>query len=138
MQWGLRRRCVAAVTIAAAMLACAPTHAGIPPAPQDQPSASQADVFVTDLNKPAALHLGQTLGVRPPGAATEWQVDYDEDALRMLTPSGNVKAPGDKGWVWRATKAGRAEIVLTSKVRCATPPCPPNVMRFVIIVEIAP
>ena len=102
-----------------------------------QPSAVRADVVVTDLTRPVAVVVGQTLGIQPPSAGDgTWQVDFDEDALKMLTPADKVSAPGERGWVWRALAPAHAEIVLTYRVPCPAPPCAGNPPRLTVAVDI--
>ena len=132
---------MSAVALAVALsvatsLACAHAVAAGSQSGQGEPSAATADVQVKNVNDLVVLRLGQTVGLRPPMANAKWQVDYDEDALRLVTPAEKAGEPGDRGWVWKSAKAGKSEIVLTSKVPCSTPGCTPNVARFTIQVEI--
>ena len=100
--------------------------------------ALKADVRVTTFDAPVAVRVGQTLGIRPPVADADWQVDYDNEALRLVTPEADLANPGAAGWVWRAVKAGDAEVVLTSRARCAPMPCTPAVTRFTVRLDVRP
>jgi len=116
--------------------ACAPTLAQ---APETSLDAAKADVRVTTFDTPATIRVGQTLGIAPPTANNvEWQVDYDVAALRLLTPPAELANPAARGWVWRATRAGESEVVLTSRTRCREQPCQPTVMRFTARLNIQP
>jgi len=84
------------------------------------------------------LTVGQTLGVQPPLDQRTWQLDYNHDALRLLTPANEETKPGARGWVWKTAQAGDFEIQLTSDAPCGTPPCPPNVARYTFSVSIKP
>jgi hypothetical protein len=105
-----------------------------------QPSAAKADVVVTDMASPhpVSAAVGQTIGIVWPGGANVWQVDFPPDELTLLTPPNKVSAPGPQGWVWRAVKAGDAEIVLTARVPCPSPPCEENPARYTVTMRIRP
>jgi len=96
------------------------------------------DVRVTDFNVPVVVSVGQTIGIQPPMAGVDWQVDYDVGSLTLVTPAGELASPGPRGWVWRATRSAESDLVLTSVPRCPMPPCPPNVIRFTLKVEVKP
>jgi hypothetical protein len=87
-----------------------------------------------------SMTVGQTLGIpsNMGGAGVTWQVDYDEDRLKLLTPRDQVSRPGTRGWVWRATAPGLVEINLTSRAPCPNPPCESNPARVTYTVEIKP
>ena len=87
---------------------------------------------------PTLIRVGQTLGVQPPTTNVEWQLDFDPEALRLLTPAADLPNPDVRGWVWRALKAGESEVTLTSRTRCREQPCAPNVMRFTVRLDIKP
>ena len=93
---------------------------------------------VTDFNTPVVVRVGQTLAVKPPTPNVDWQVDYDAESLRLVTPEADVATPGRRGWVWRAARVGESELVLTSRTRCSTPSCEPSVMRFTVRFDIKP
>jgi len=83
------------------------------------------------------MAVGQTIGVRAPGGKDViWQVTYDEDRLTPLTPKDRMAQPGDHGWVWRAKAPGSAEITITGRAPCATPPCESNPPRLTYTVQI--
>ena len=104
----------------------------------DGPTADQADVRVTSLRAPVVVRVGQTLGLHTPRSGVQWQVSYDTESLRLLTPVDELAAPGPRGWVWRGIKVGQSELVLTSRAKCDAPPCPPNVMEITLQVDVKP
>jgi hypothetical protein len=143
--------CVRPVVVLAALLVssggCAPrvpaagagnTAAGpvSPGAPTQGPSAQTADVRVAQLSGEVSARVGQSIGVTAPGGA--WQVDFDAELLQLLTPVEDLATPGSRGWVWRARKPGRADIVFTSRPRCDQPPCPPSAAQFTLSVTVSP
>jgi hypothetical protein len=115
--------------------ACASAPSQIP---LDQVTAATADVRVTAFNATVVVRVGQTLGVQPPAQNGEWQVDYDAESLRLVTPEAELTTPGVRGWVWQAVKAGESDLVVTSRVKCAVPPCAPNVAKFPLQVQVRP
>ena len=115
--------------------ACAPISAQ---APVVAPDARKADVRLTNFDTPTPIRVGQTLGVQPPTTNVEWQLDFDPEALRLLTSASDLPNPDVRGWVWRALKAGESEVTLTSRTRCREQPCAPNVMRFTVRLDIKP
>lgn len=117
------------------MAACASTVAQ---SPMDKVTAATADVRVTNLAAPVVIRVGQTLGIQPPGQSVEWQVEYDVESLRLVTPAAELTKPGVRGWVWQAIKQGQSELVLTSRATCAVLPCAPNVMKFTVQLEVKP
>lgn len=127
----LRQLCL--VMLLAMASACAPISAQ---APVVAPDARKADVRLTNFDTPTIIRVGQTLGVEPPTTNVEWQVDFDAEALQLLTPAMDVSNPGERGWVWRALRAGESEVTLTSRTRCRELPCAPNVMRFTLRLDV--
>ena len=104
--------------------------------PLDKVTASTADVRVARFDTTVVVRVGQTLGIQPPAQKVEWQVDYDAESLRLVTPLAELMTPGVRGWVWLSVKAGESELVLTSRVKCDVLPCTPNVMKFTIRLEV--
>lgn len=100
--------------------------------------ALKADVRVTDFDSPVTVRVGQTVGIQPPALNGDWQVDFDNEALRLMTPEADLADPGTRGWVWRAIRAGESELVLTSRARCTPMPCSPAVMRFTVRLDVRP
>jgi hypothetical protein len=95
-------------------------------------------VVVKDMadSRPVAVRVGQTVGIVSQATPETWQVVGDPDALTMLTPADRVTKPGDRGWVWRAVKAGTATITLTSRAPCANPPCAENPASYTVTLQI--
>ena len=100
--------------------------------------AVKADVRVTNFDAPVSVRVGQTLGIQPPAPNGDWQVDFDNESLRLITPESDLAHPGTQGWVWRAIRAGESELVLTSTTRCAPEPCTPAVLRFTVRLDVKP
>ena len=121
-------------------LACA-SPVGPRPVGQDRAApapvvADKADVVVTQFQEPTAVRVGQTIGLKPFRTGVRWQVSFSNTALQLLTPIDHLPAPGDEGWVWKALAPGSAEIVLTTVAACDSPPCPPNVLRVTLTLDI--
>jgi hypothetical protein len=131
---------LAGALILLSALACAssiePRAAGQDAAPPAPVTADKADVVVTAFQEPTSVRVGQTIGVKPFRSGARWQVSFSNTALHLLTPADRLPAPGDEGWVWKALAPGPAEIVLTPVVACDAPPCPPNVLRVTIKLDI--
>jgi hypothetical protein len=87
-------------------------------------------------NQVIDLKLGQVLKIVPPNPDIEWQISFDPDLFELLTPSENVKKPGQAGWLFRALATGDGQIVLTSIVSCGKPPCPLMPMNFQLAVKV--
>lgn len=97
-------------------------------------TAATANVRVPQVPGTVTVSVGQTIGVPPRGG--EWQVDFDNERLELLTPAESLSSPGETGWVWRAKRAGTAEIVFTSRVRCVQPPCAPAAAQLSLSIVI--
>lgn len=104
--------------------------------PLDKVTAAMADVRVTAFDTKVIVRMGQTVGMQPPAQGVDWQVDFDNESLRLITPAEELAAPGVRGWVWLAVKAGESELVLTSRTRCSVLPCAPNVMKFTVQLDV--
>jgi predicted secreted protein len=103
------------------------------------PTLPQLPEVVVDVSQPGQvieLQTGQALRVLTPDSTLEWQVDFAQDLLELLTPLGKVSAPGPDGWRFRAIASGTGQIVLTSVVSCATPPCPLMPIRFELNIQV--
>jgi hypothetical protein len=87
------------------------------------------------MGETASARVGQILTLQAPNGG-EWQVDWDEDRLRLLTVRDRLATPGPAGWRWEAIQPGDAVITITSRPACATPPCPPNRAEFTYTVTI--
>lgn len=99
-------------------------------------TAETADVIITQFDQPTAVRVGQTVGLKPFRSGVRWQVSFANAALQLLTPVDHLAAPGDEGWVWKALASGSTEITLTTVAVCPSPPCPPNVFRTTITLDI--
>ena len=115
------------------MVACA---SAVAQSPLEKVTAATADVRVTRFDTAVSIRVGQTLGIQPPAENAEWQVDYDAESLRLVTPLTELATPGTRGWVWQATKPGESELVLTLHVKCKAPPCDQNLMKFTVPIEV--
>jgi hypothetical protein len=100
--------------------------------------ADAADVRITEPQD-AAIHLrvGQTIGVTPFLANAQWQVSFSNDALSLQTPIDKLAAPGNQGWVWKALAPGTTDITFTSTAPCSVRPCPSNVLRVTLTLDIS-
>jgi hypothetical protein len=124
----------AAVALAIFTVACRSVPAAPPAGGAASVTAATADVRVMQLSGTATAAVGQTIGVATRGG--EWQVEFDAERLTLLTPAASLASPGEPGWVWRAVRAGTADIVFTARVRCEQPPCAPNPAQFTLSIVI--
>jgi hypothetical protein len=82
------------------------------------------------------VSIGHVIAFTRPLDAAEWQVDYDSTLLSPLTPAEKMRKPDAQGWLFRALATGQSDLIFTSIVACAQPPCPPTVARFVVTVNV--
>lgn len=129
----MRRTAAWSMVVVLAMPACRSLPASTTTS-EPAVTAATADVRPTEMPGSVTMAVGQTMGIA--GRGGEWQVEFDAERLELLTPADRLASPGDAGWVWRAKRAGTAEITFTSRVRCAQPPCAPAAAQISLSVVI--
>jgi hypothetical protein len=133
-------RCLRALITAGllALTACGPSKVHPLPVPPVPPSAATADVVILNTNATVVVRVGQTIGWSAPIANATWRLEYNHDALSLLTRADRETKPGDPGWVWLASLAGQFDLAITAVVPCARPPCTPTTVRFAVTIEVRP
>ncbi|MBI2864352.1 MAG: hypothetical protein HYX94_07285 [Chloroflexi bacterium] len=104
-------------------------------------TSSRTDVIIApeQYGQVIPASIGQTIAVVRPVNIEEWQVQYNNAVLAILTPPERVNSPGPEGWLFKAVAPGRSDIVLTSAVYpCKdTTPCPPPMpARFMVTISV--
>lgn len=100
-----------------------------------------ADIILTESQNqiPTTVKVGQIIQLQI-SANAKWTLNFRPEVLSLLTPHEQASQPGLAGWFFRAIAPGSTEIALES-----IPPlcldgtvCPPNLMRFVFPIQVAP
>lgn len=98
-----------------------------------------SDVAVTLNGQTVELRVGQTIAVRRPTDASDWQVDYATEVLKGLTPPARMRTPGPDGWRFEAVAAGETDLVATPIARVnvaqASGQAPPPAFRVTVRVK---
>ena|SRR5437867_141403 len=106
-------------------------------APSVGESATMKPDLVVSLDQShrlVELKIGQTVQVKRPAEAAEWQLDFIDTILRPLNSREMMRKPGSEGWLFRAIAPGECELTLTSVVRPEAGA--PMVARFVLTVRV--
>lgn len=81
--------------------------------------------------KTIEIQEGQIFQVKPPGLASEWQVDFSPSLFIPLTAPEMMRSPGKDGWTFQTVSQGQGVLVFTSIVSCTGPvPCPMMPVRL--------
>ena len=118
--------CVAVLCLAGN---CAPASVALV-----RPSRADSERIVApkDFGGVVNVRRGDVLVVRPPMAATEWQVMFDESHLEFQGDADNLRSPGPDGWRFKVVGAGETSLTVSPVSRGANPP------RFSVTVHVDP
>ncbi len=131
--------------LAIILAACAPsTEMPVIPTITISPVMSVTPAYHIDLiispreyTQPIAINVGQILAIQPASLENKWQVTYDPDLFKSLTPVDMMPAPGSEGWLFQGVAVGQGLIVLTSIVTCDQPvPCPMMPIKYELLVQV--
>ena len=127
------------------LTACAPfVETSVAPTITISPLMSPTPAYHIDLiispkeyTQPIAINVGQILAIQPASLENKWQVTYDPDLFKSLTPVDRMPAPGFEGWLFQGVAVGQGLIVLTSIVACDQPvPCPMMPIKYELVVQV--
>src|SRR5437867_9088896 len=69
-------------------------------------------VSLDQSNRLVELKIGQTVQVKRPAEAAEWQLEYVDTILKPLISPEKMRKPGSEGWLFRAIGPGECELTL--------------------------
>ena len=84
-----------------------------------------------DFGGTVTVRQGDVLVVRPPMAATEWQVSYDKTFLEFQGAPETIAHPESNGWTFHILRAGETSLAVTPVIRRG-----PNPPRFTVSIHI--
>ena len=73
-------------------------------------------VSLDQSNRLVELKIGQTVQVKRPAEAAEWQLEYVDTILKPLISPEKMRESGPEGWLLTAIAPGECDLTLTSIV----------------------
>ncbi len=88
------------------------------------PSQPPVDIVASQPTQQVQLRPGETFVIHPTSEAAEWELDFAPEILQLLTPPGRSRAPGPRGWEFRALAVGSTDVIITGAGSAG--PAPPR------------
>jgi hypothetical protein len=101
-------------------------------APGRARAGAERVITAADFDTVVDVRAGDTLAVRPPMAAAEWQVTYDAAFLEFQGTPEALRHPDAAGWKFAVVRAGETALTVSPVVRGG-----PNPPRFTVTLHIA-
>jgi hypothetical protein len=93
--------------------------------------AAERVVMPADFGGSVSVRVGDTLVVRPPMTAAEWQVSFDASFLEFQGTPENLAHPDTGGWTFHVVRAGETSLTVTPVMRGG-----PNPPRFTVGIHV--
>ena len=101
-------------------------------APARAAAGAERVIAASDFGDEVNVRVGDTLAVRPPMTAAEWQVTYDAAYLEFQGTPEALRHPEAAGWKFTVVRAGETALTVSPVIRGG-----PNPPRFTVTLHVA-
>jgi len=101
-------------------------------APARAGGGAERVIVSSDFGGVVDVRVGDTLVVRPPMSAAEWQVSYDAAYLEFQGTPEALRHPDAAGWKFAVVRAGETALTVSPVIRGG-----PNPPRFTVTLHVA-